>query len=396
MTGPLLERCREVVKRFDAFFSGIVQGYRLDPGAYADLLPEELLTAPLAAEPPASPFPISRLDCVLTESGEVRVIEINPVGVCALHLRSVSYLARALARAGLIEASGTLDRLDDELVAAFARFQQEIRARSTDRPSTIGVLTLRNMHRGSRVMWRQVFERRGWRFVDGCVDEVELLPEGLALKGVPLDLLWSDFLIYLGYQQTRYAQTRFASRMAAFDHAAPETARLLSQDGFLDRLRTRRIVNMSPFASYLAISKHLLSLIHRPDRPVNGERTWLAAHVARTYAAVDRTDGTISVGEARRERERLLLKPCRYGGAHGVSIGHLVSPGDWARRLDEIWTDPEWVLQEFHAPCRTADGQYVSLGLHNHSGRLGAVTVRTAAQVVISARESTFIPVVAE
>ncbi|HVE86468.1 MAG TPA: hypothetical protein VND93_26610, partial [Myxococcales bacterium] len=62
-------------------------------------------------------------------------------------------------------------------------------------------------------------------------------------------------------------------------------------------------------------------------------------------------------------------------------------------RLEAIWDDPEWVLQEYHPPRRAPDGQVLSLGLYNHGGRLGGVTLRAGDSLVVSARRSRLVPV---
>jgi len=77
-----------------------------------------------------------------------------------------------------------------------------------------------------------------------------------------------------------------------------------------------------------------------------------------------------------------------------VQAGREVAPAEWAERLRATWEDPGWVLQELHLPKRTPDGQYLSLGLYNYGGQLGAVTIRAAPSLVVSARKSLFVPVV--
>jgi len=43
---------------------------------------------------------------------------------------------------------------------------------------------------------------------------------------------------------------------------------------------------------------------------------------------------------------------------------------------------------------RAADGSFVSLGLASFDGLLGGITLRTAPAQVVSARDSSFVPVV--
>jgi glutathionylspermidine synthase len=100
--------------------------------------------------------------------------------------------------------------------------------------------------------------------------------------------------------------------------------------------------------------------------------------------------------EAVRRRDGLLIKPCSYGGSHGVLPGCESAADEWARRIAAIWTDPAWVLQEFHPPRRSTGGQFLSLGLYNYGGQLGGITLRAGRSRNVSARDSVFIPAVAE
>jgi hypothetical protein len=154
------------------------------------------------------------------------------------------------------------------------------------------------------------------------------------------------------------------------------------------------VANLSPSKAYLALSKHLLSFIHREDRKVpEGTRPYLQAHVARTYSATDRQEGAISAAQAIRDREGLLLKPCQYGGGHGVVIGRDTPKDEWAQRVEATFGDPGWALQEFYLPRRSPTGEYLSIGLYNYGGHFGGMTIRAAPSLMISARKSAFIPV---
>jgi len=157
------------------------------------------------------------------------------------------------------------------------------------------------------------------------------------------------------------------------------------------------VISISPATAYLALPKSLLAWIHDPDRPVPaGDREWLAHHVARTFSAHDRRRGLLSLPRARAERERLLLKPCQYGGSHGVRLGRDTEDLQWVESLDAIWNDDTWVVQEFWPPVEGADGRFLSLGLASFDGELGGITLRTAPSQVVSARDSSFVPVLVD
>jgi hypothetical protein len=99
----------------------------------------------------------------------------------------------------------------------------------------------------------------------------------------------------------------------------------------------------------------------------------------------------ITPESARLARETLVLKPCRFGGSHGVVIGREAPADAWARRLDEIWADPEWVLQTFSEPMRDERGAVLSLGLYDFAGELGGILARSAPQSIVSARTADLI-----
>ena len=111
---------------------------------------------------------ISRLDCVLTESGELRVIEINPVAICLYHLRSLLYLQRELQREGWGSASHHLDQAAvSDLVNAFVSTYRERAAQPTSKP-TIGFLMPKRFFRATPLLFRDAFRRHGCEFVVGC------------------------------------------------------------------------------------------------------------------------------------------------------------------------------------------------------------------------------------
>jgi hypothetical protein len=93
-------------------------------------------------------------------------------------------------------------------------------------------------------------------------------------------------------------------------------------------------------------------------------------------------------------RGEFVLKPCQYGGSHGVLPGLTVRADVWKQKVVEIWDDPGWVVQVFHAPISTSANDVVSLGLQNFDGTLGGFLVRTGASVLVSARDAALIAAV--
>lgn len=387
----LAGRCGELVRRFNRFFAAAARTYFERPELAPEFLFNPLLEPLLEIDRgAAATTPLSRLDCVLGADGSLRVIEINPVGVCLFHLRSLLYMVRGLWRAGLVDAAMQIDRMAGDAVAAFDRHYRRHQDRPRPRPR-LGALTPPRWIPATQVLLRDAFRRAGWDYVHGAPDALTVDDRGIHLAGEPIDLLWPDFLFYMAYQEARYSQTRFPSAVADFGSTPAQAAAILADRRFLDHLRSRRVVHISPSTSYLVLAKSLLSWIHDPERPAE-DREWLSAHVARTFSARERR-GHLTREQAVDQRERLLIKPCQYGGSHGVRLGRDVDDGEWARALDAMWDDGGWVVQEFWPPARAADGRFVSLGLHNFDGELGGITLRAAPAQVVSARDSAFLPV---
>ena len=142
--------------------------------------------------------------------------------------------------------------------------------------------------------------------------------------------------------------------------------------------------------AFLALSKNLLSWIHRDDVPLAGvDRETLQSMVARTYSDVDRVAGRVARDQVCEQRHRYIAKPTQYGGSHGVMVGADVDADTWSRQIDDIWSDQGWALQDYWEPiCTGEDKQRLSVGVHVYQGKLGAVLFRTAPGRVINARDS--------
>lgn len=395
VSGALLAQSREIVERFNRFYAGVAAAYYTHPELRAEHLVNPLIDPllELEADQPIA-TPLSRLDAVLLPDGRVRVIEINSVGVCQFHIRSMLYLVRELARGGFEEDARRLDQLSlDTVVNGFLRY---VRSRQPMQRPVIGVLTPSGFLRASKLLFHAAFQRAGYESVFGGPEHLDVSDREIRVRGTRIDVLWADFFFYLAYQCARYQETRFPTKLPDFGKTPEQAAALLADRRFLEHLRTGRVVNISPARSYLALPKSLLSWIHRSDRPVDArDREFLADHVARTYSARDRADGGVALETVARNRGDFLIKPCQYGGSHGVLLGRMAEADAWRDRLVAIWDDPQWVVQEFHEPTKTASGEFVSLGLANFDGTFGGLYIRTSPSVLISARDAGFIPAVA-
>jgi hypothetical protein len=393
VSGRFVERAAEVVARFNRFYAGVAAAYYERPDLRAEHLVNPLLDPLLEidADHPVT-TPLSRLDAVLEPDGSIRVIEINSVGVCLVHMRGLFYLIRELARGGFADDARLLDELSrDMIVKGFLRFTSARLAAPPAR-QVVGALTPSGWYRAGHLLYRAAFQRAGCDYVFGGPEHLEVTDKEIRLRGTRIDVLWADFFFYMAYQCARYQETKFPSKMPDFGKTPAQAAELLANRRFLEHLRTGRVVNISPGRAYLALPKSLLSWIHRSDRPVpEDDRAFLAEHVARTYSARDRADGLITVEEATKNRGELLVKPCQYGASHGVLLGRMAEPDAWRDKLAEMWDDPSWALQEFREPVKTAGGEWVSLGLSNFDGALGGVYFRTSPSLLINARDSGFV-----
>lgn len=395
--GRLRADAIEVVAHFDRFYAGLAAAYYARPELRAEFLVNPLLDPliELEAESPIT-TPLSRLDAVLGADGSVRVIEINSVGVCLIHMRGLLYLIRELARGGFAGDAELLDELSHEMVAGFLRYA---RARNPDLPArpVIGALTPSGFFRAGHLLYRAAFARAGCDYVFGGPEHLDVTATDVRVRGTRVDVLWSDFFFYLAYQHARYKEIPFPVAMPDFGQTPRQAAELLANRTFLDHVRTGRVVNISPARGYLTLPKSLLAWIHRDDRPVAAaDRAFLQAHVARTFDARDRAEGVITLDEAVRDRGDYLVKPCQYGASFGVQLGRMTEPDAWRAKLASLWADPSWALQVFHEPVKTADGEWVSLGLPNFAGSVGGVYFRTSRSLLINARDSGFIPAVFE
>jgi len=393
VTGALLARSTEVVAAANRFFSGVAATYYQRPELRDELLVNPMLEPllELEADVPAA-TPLSRLDAVLEQGSGIRVIEINSVGVCLIHMRGLFYLIRELSRGGFPDEASRLDRLSRTMADGFLQFA---RARAPELPKrpVIGGLVPSGWFRAGQLLFRAAFERAGCEYVFGGPEHLELTERDVLLRGRRVDVLWPDFFFYIGYQYSRYKDIAFPAPMPGYGSTPALAAELASDPRFLAHLRRGHVVMVSPARSYLALSKSLLSWVHREDRPVDPEvRAVLARHVARTYSARDRADGLVTREIVERERGEYLIKPCQYGASFGVQLGRMLEPDAWRARLAEIWNDPSWAVQVFHPPIKTARGDWLSLGLQNFDGTLGGVFLRTSRSLLINARDAGFIP----
>ncbi|MEO6951007.1 MAG: hypothetical protein ABI321_04265 [Polyangia bacterium] len=380
----LVEKANELVTRFDRFYRAIVDA----KGALA-AEPARQIGQPYEriaeAEGDRSPLVLGRYDCVLDADGKLRVIELNPIGVSTLHQRGIAYMAHALHRQGDPFAA-SLDAFSRDKTASMRRFIDETVASKPERP-TVGLLLMPGMHRGSKLQWAHELRRAGLEPVLGRPGDVRVDGGGLYVGATRVDALWADWVFYLGYQQQRYEQTRFASKVGDYSNAGSSTEAVLSLPGFAEALAERTFTIFSPLRSYRALSKALLAWIDRPELPLTtDDRAYLHAHVAETIDHRAR-HSAFTPEEARRRRAELVLKPCRFGGSHGVLIGRDVGPDAWAHKLDEVWSDPEWVLQDFIEPNRDLlTGAQLSYGIYDYLGTQGGILVRSADTTIISAR----------
>lgn len=392
----LAAEATRLVAAFSAFSTCLVEDYYRDGTERDDYLINDLFAPLFEVDREGTiPVPANRLDCVLDRDGRLVVIENNSVGICLYHYRNILYLIRGLARSGLGAAAERLDVMARELSDGFRRAYRSRAADVRDRP-TLGILVPTGMLRAGGILFRAALERTGWHAVVGSPRELTVDTDAVRLRGHALDLLWSDVLFYFAYQQARYAQTRFPTRLGEFDDTPHQVAQIVGDPRFLDHLRRGRVVNVSPATAYLALPKPLLARVHhRSPALAAPELAWLREHVARSYALAERDSGVLSREQAEARQAELVLKPALYGGSFGVVIGKTCANAEWRAKLDEIWSDRSWLVQEYLEPVRTASGDWLSVGLCGFGGRFAGAILRTAPDVMVSARDSALIAALA-
>jgi hypothetical protein len=399
VSGALLDGATELVARINRFYARISAAYYERPDLKAEYLLDPMFERMLEIEAEAPlTTPLSRLDVVLEADGRLRMIEINSVGICLFHLRNLLYVVRGLAHAGFEAEAKHLDQAArDTVVDGFLRHARARSPSGLPQRPVIGAISPPAWARAAHRLFRAAFERAGCEYVSGEPQHLEVSEDAVRVRGTRVDVLWADFFIYMAYQAQRYAETRFPSRVPDFGQTPAQAAALLSDPRFLGHVRAGRVVNLSPARGYLALPKSLLSWVHRSDRPVDdADRAYLADHIARTFSARDRADGLIRFEEVVANRGDYLIKPCQYGGSHGVLIGRATDADLWRDRVTQTWDDAGWIVQRFHEPAKAANGEWVSLGLPNYDGVLGGFYFRTSPSLVISARDAKFIPGVGE
>ena len=394
VAGTLRAQVEQVVAQFNRFYADTVAAYFTHPALRDDFLVNPLLDPLIELEDPNehATTPLSRFDAVLEPNGDVRVIEINSVGVCLIHMRGLLYLIRELARGGFADDAKRLDEITRTMVVrGFTRFV-EAQLPAPRKRLVVGALTPSRFFPAGHLLYRAAFQRWGCDYVYGGPEHLEVTEQDIRIRGTPIDVLWADFFFYFAYQAARYKEIP-SPTMPDWGKTPEQASELLSNKRFLAHLRNKRVINVSPARSYLALPKSLLSWIHRSDRPVNEEnRAFLQNHVARTYSARDRTEGLIALADVANHRGEFLVKPCQYGGSFGVQLGCLTEADAWRAKLIQIWDHPQWAVQEFREPAKTADGRWTSLGLPNFDGELGGIFIRTAGSVLLNWRDAGFVP----
>lgn len=395
LSESLAAQARRLVRSHARFSDVIAADYFSGRAGRDPYLVNEIL-APLIEADRSSPWSsaVNRIDCVLRADGTLIAIENNSVAVCLFHFRGLLYLIRGLWRAGHAQAARRLDGMVAAVAAGFRRYYEARAASVVDRP-TIGAVVPHGWLRAAQRLYRAGFERHGWRYVLGTPNTLEVRADGVYVSGERVDLLWADFLFYMAYQAARYTPSEFPSNVGRFDPIIEEAERFVGDERFLDHVRAGRVVNLSPATAYLTLPKPLFSRVHYDSPDLGGgELEWLREHVARSYAVRQRAEGVVSRDEAATRKDELVLKPALYGGSRGVMVGRSCERDEWERKLDEVWEDPSWVLQEFIEPVKTSQGEYLTIGLCGAGGEFGGALPRSSPSPNVKAREARFIAAV--
>ena len=341
---------------------------------------------------------VSRYDVVLTESGEIKILELNtgcPAGF--MHARSFTRAA--------VAAMDSLGVLDHDSVPTPATIRTEaladgllkLEAAASITPGLIGLLNDENKLRLELDLLAEAFDDRGREARIISADELEFTGGRLLHQGDPISLTHNKFRISTPTSKNHFWKAGFEDRYAAF-LAAQQAGAVVSANNLT--------------AMTIAEDKSLLALFSLPEVEQlfdSEQRQFIARHLLWTSKLEDRTvtwqgRSMDLLPLVRKHREEFVIKPCNEGRGFGVVIGRDCPPAEWNHLCDPDANTPR-IVQQYVEPLVLpvvrgahdrveAEAMYLTLGLAVVLGQYEGVLSRVSPSRITNVAREGFVQAV--
>ncbi|MGB7068671.1 MAG: hypothetical protein WBD22_04195 [Pyrinomonadaceae bacterium] len=277
--------------------------------------------------------PTSRLDSFLTDD-TYSYVELNgesPAGIA--YADSASEIFKTLPvmqefnKAYDLQSLEGSSKLLDVLISCYDEFV----GRRPEKKPVIAIVDLKDLPTLQEFeLFRDYFERAGYRSLICSPDELEFDGERLRCDGIAIDIVYKRLLVneYLPIME--------------------------NQPALLDACRARAVCMVNSFQGKLVHKKAIFAVLtnerytHLFD---DNELAAIKAHVPWTRKFRD--EKTINKGEnidlvewARSNSQKLVLKPNDDYGGHGIFIGWSGTAGEWDDAIATALADGDYLVQE--------------------------------------------------
>lgn len=385
---PTFSKLAASVHRFQAKAPEL---YRAGALNFRDLCPLDATTEAWLIEygrPESDRDLVIRLDVGLAGNGAPVLYETNSVAIAGLfnHTIGVRILRRIVFPR--LFAPGELRGLQDppDLLAFLYRWITAGTRRlghSTRKRSGVAFVESAGPLDGYSELPEiaRYFEANGLRASCGSPEQLRLTPRGVLLKGMPVDLVYRDLQF-----EDLGVPPRSGARLAGFVELLKRQAMVPGFAGEFDQKGLLETLTSEAYRRFFSAREAGILKACVP---------WTRVLLARRTEGPDGT--RIDLPEfARREKDRLVIKPNRGSGGEGILFGSEVTPSRWERAIDRALREKSrWVVQarvpaarrpmaylqngEIHfAPCAFSLGLFYArdhLGFHCRISRFETVNV---------------------
>ncbi|MBI2923574.1 MAG: hypothetical protein HYY18_21170 [Planctomycetes bacterium] len=184
----------------------------------------------------------------------------------------------------------------------------------------------------------EIFRRRGYDVVVADPGEIRVRGGRLLAGDKPVDILYRDptvlNLLEMGEEGKDLRGVKWAFR---------ENRVVSGLAGEFDQKGALEVFGSERYARHFGVESRAVFRAHI---------AW--TRVVRGVKTDDPRGRLVDLPEyARRERERLVLKPNRDYGGHGIHFGHEMNPAEWDRAIHRaVKQSPDWVVQELAHPVQ--------------------------------------------